>query len=148
MAAQTGYLMGNLSTVFHFASLAGLLVLVTLVLRLQVKLKLWRQWGGAASQPRVTVGEPIRVLRQFAGAVGADFESELPFDFLPPTKTKLDGCFELHRHAFIEAITVAAGESPCVFFILRSEPSTIGEMIQRLISELGGGVRIQFKKSE
>lgn len=140
--------MGNLSAVFHFASLAALLALVAVILQLQVKLELWRLWGAAASQPRVTVGEPIRVLRQFAGAVGADFDSELSIDFLPPTKTRLDGCFELHRHAFIEAIEVVAGESPCVFFILRHEPSTISEIIQRLVNELGGAVTIQFKKSE
>ncbi len=140
-------LVGNLSVVFHFASLVVLLALAILVLRLQVMVKLWRDWGGPQSDNRILVGEPLRALRQFACAIGAEFDSEIRLDFFDPAKIKLQACFELHRRAFVEGVEVKGGEKPCVFFILRHEPSTISEINQKLLDELGGAVAVQFKKA-
>jgi hypothetical protein len=139
--------MGNISMGFHFGSLLVLIVLIVWVLRLQVMLKVWRDWGSANSDRRIIVGEPLRVLRQFAAALDVEFVSDVPMDSIPPARIKLESCFELHRRGGIEAIEIERGEKPCVNFILRHEPSTMEVTTEKLMNELGGAVAVQFRKS-
>lgn len=137
--------MGNLSLVFHVASLVVLVGLTIWVLRLQVMLKLWRDWGSPVSKHKVTVGEPLRVLRQFACAIGATFDSKVSPGALPPCRVRLTDLFNLHRQAFIDRIEVDGGDQPCVCFVLESEPSTIEADADNLSRALGGTLRVEIR---
>lgn len=139
--------MGNLSLVFHLVSLVLLVLLVLWVLRLQTMLKVWRDWAVAGLDRRVVVGEPVRVLRQFACAIGADFNSDIPVNSIAPVRLKLESCFALHRKAGIDRLLVENNGGPSVCFVLRREPGTIEFDIQSIVRELGGSLTVKLGRS-
>ena len=139
--------MGNLSLMFHIMSLVLLVAMILWVLRLQTMVKVWRDWAVRSGERRVVVGEPIRVLRQFACAIGADFDSELPVDSVAPVRLRLDSCFDLHRQGCIEGLHVENKGGPSVCFVLRHEPSTIGLDIQTIVDEIGGRMTVRLIRS-
>ena len=139
--------MGNLSLAFHVASLGVLLALAYGILRLQAQLKLWRDWGCPSASSRVHVGEPARVLRQFANAVGAEFYADLPLNALPPKRMGLSACFDLHRQGFVEMVSVTNRDAPCVCFVLSREPGTMNVDLEKLRMELGGSLMVELRHS-
>ena len=139
--------MGNLSLVFHVTSLFLLAALVLWVLRLQTMLKVWRDWAVRGDDRRIVVGEPIRVLRQFSCAIGANFASDISVDSLAPARVRLEGCFELHSKACIESILVENNGGPGVCFVLRREPGTMDLDIQTIVHELGGSLTVRLTRS-
>lgn len=140
-------MMGNLSLVFHLMSLALLAIMILWVLRLQTMLKVWREWAVRGGDRRVVVGEPVRVLRQFACAIGADFASDVSVNAIAPARVRLDSCFDLHRQAGIESLLVENNGSPSVCFVLRLEPGTIDFDIQSIVRELGGSLTVKLSRS-
>lgn len=134
--------MGNLSLVFHLASLVVLIGLALWALRLQIHLRVWREWNARHGSGKVLVGEPLRVLRQFATAIGAGFESDFPVNAFGVVRLSLDSCFELHRTGRIDRIVVSKEEIPRVDFVLGYEPSTMSVDLDKLKRELGGAFAI------
>ena len=134
--------MGDMSLVFHVFSLLAVSVLIYKLLIVQADLKAWREWNTAESQLKVTVGEPLRVLRRFASAVGADFESSVADNALPVAKLRLDVCFKLHKDAGIKKIRVTKTEKCRVDFVLVREPSIIPSELDKISLELGGGIDV------
>ena len=139
--------MGHLSDVFHVVSLLGLVALIVLVLRLQMIIKTWRDWASPAASRRVVVAEPLRILRVFACAIGASFDTDVPIDALPPCKIILSGLFEIHRQRGITGISVKIGEPPVVGFILEQETSTMTTDLSRISRELGGSLRVELDQA-
>jgi hypothetical protein len=133
---------GDLSLVFHVFSLVAFAALTYRLLQLRAVLKLWRDWNTGGLERKVTVGEPIRVLRQFSDAVGADFESSAPLNALAVSKVKLDGCFKLHKDAGIKKICVTKAEKCRVDFVLVREPSIIPSELDKISLELGGAIEV------
>ena len=140
--------MGDISLFFHLMSLIVFLALCGWVVYLSAALKSWRDWHSPGAERRIAVGEPIRVLRAFARAVGAGFESDIPSKALQPTRLKLELCFALHRVGFIERVIVKNGSPPCVCFVLRHKPGTIGVDPNSIIEDLGGALVVEFSASE
>jgi hypothetical protein len=136
--------MGDLSIVFHVLSLLVLIGLVMWGLRLQMIVKTWRDWVSPESLQRCSVAEPVRILRVFACAIGAGFDSEIPVNSLPPVKIKLLSLFELHRQRGIAEITVSKGQPPVVCFILRQETGTMSTDLSQISHELGGSLRVEL----
>jgi hypothetical protein len=134
--------MGQLSIVFHIASLFGLIGLILWVLRLQLIVKTWRYWSLPVTMRGVFVAEPVRALRVFACAVGAEFEAEVAVNALPPQKITLSRLFDLHRLGGITRITVTTGEPPVVSFHLQAETGTMESDFNRIAQELGGAMRV------
>jgi hypothetical protein len=132
----------------YLMSLIVFLALCGWVVYLSAALKTWRDWHSPAAERRITVGEPIRVLRAFARAVGADFESDIPSKALQPARLKLELCFALHRVGFIERVIVQNGSPPRVCFVLRHKPGTIGVDPNSIIEDLGGALVVEFSASE
>jgi hypothetical protein len=128
---------GNLSLVFHVASLVVFLALGAWILIQARSLMLWRDWGSYGSHLRIHVGEPIRVLRRFAAAIGADFETQVGLNAFPPSRLSLKSAFELHRLGFIERIIIKKSPKLCVCFVLRHKPGTIGFDSATLSRDLG-----------
>lgn len=129
--------MGNLSLVFHVASLVVSMALGAWIVSQARSLTLWREWGSYGSHLRIHVGEPIRVLRRFAAAIGAEFETQIGPNAFPPVRLSLKSAFDLHRLAFIERIIIKKSSSLCVCFVLRHKPGTIGFDSATLSRELG-----------
>jgi hypothetical protein len=129
--------MGNLSLIFHVASLVVFLVLGAWVVKQARSLTLWRQWCSQGSNQRIVVGEPVRVLKSFAAAIGAGFESEVKVNAYPPARLSLNAAFDLHKASFIERIIVKKSPRLCVCFVLRHKPGTIGFDSATLNRELG-----------
>ena len=129
--------MGNLSLIFHVASLVVLMALGVWIVRQSRSLSLWRDWCSADSHQRIKVGEPVRVLRGFAAAIGAGFEAEVKADAFPPARISLNSAFSLHKVGFIERIIVKKSPHLCVCFVLRHKPGTIGFDSATLSRELG-----------
>jgi hypothetical protein len=140
--------MGNLSLVFHVFSLIVLMALALWGSRLQILLGVWREWNGQHADAKVIVGEPIRILRQFAAAIGARFESDVPIKALSVARLSLDGCFDLHRGGRIEKIVITKAEKISVNFVLVNEPSTMAVDLNKLKLELGGGCTVAIEKTK
>lgn len=134
--------MGDLSLIFHVFSLIAFAVLAYLLLKSKSDLNTWRAWNSGSLVGKVTVGEPMRVLRRFASAIGAGFESSMPDSALAVAKLRLDGCFKLHRIGKITKIQVTKAEKCRVVFVLVGEPSIMPEELNQLSHELGGGIEV------
>lgn len=83
------------------------------------------------------MGEPIRVLKGFAAAIGAEFESEVKMNAYPPARLSLNAAFDLHKSGLIERIIIKKSPRLCVCFVLRHKPGTIGFDSATLNRELG-----------
>jgi hypothetical protein len=140
--------MGNISLFFHLMSLIVFIALCWWIVHLSAALKAWRDWHSPVAERRIIVGEPIRVMRAFARAVGAGFESEIASKSIQPKRLKLEECFALHRLGFIERVIVKNGSPPCVCFVLRHKPGTIGVDPNSIIEDLGGALVVEFSASE
>ncbi len=134
--------MGDLSLVFHVFSLLAFMVFGFVVLRLLSDLRLWREWNTGSQGQRINVGPPIRMLRRFASAIDADFESELGDDALPIGKLRLHSCFALHKSGGIKKILVTKREITRVDFVLVREPSIMPIDLEQITHELGGGIEV------
>lgn len=133
---------GDLSLFFHVLSLVSFIALGAALLRVQSQLKLWRDWNSGVAGSKVTVGEPLRLLRRFSGAIGADFETSATDSALPIRKVRLEGCFKLHQTAGISKIRVTKAEKYRVDFVLVREPSIMPIDLNQLSHELGGGIEV------
>jgi hypothetical protein len=140
--------MGNISLFFHLMSLIVFMALCWWIVHLSAALKVWREWHSPAVERRVIVGEPIRVMRAFARAVGSGFESEVASKSILPTRLRLEACFALHRVGFIERVIVKNGSPPRVCFVLRHKPGTIGVDPNSIMQDLGGALVVEFTASE
>ena len=140
--------MGDLSLPFHVFSLLVFIILGYFWLRVRADLKLWRDWNSGALGQRVVVGEPLRVLKRFAGAIGADFSSELPDHFIPVSRVRLDSCFNLHRTQKILKIMIKNAERCRVDFVLDHGEGILGDDLAKIKLELGGKVDVAVMKPE
>lgn len=138
--------MGNLSLVFHVFSFIVLFALSIVVFRQATMLRLWRDWNRPSVDVRVTVGEPLRILRLFSAAIGARFECDVPLGSLPVAKVSLTACFDLHRKGRLLAIEIEKRENIWINFVLAHEPDTIAVDLDSLKRELGGHCRVALKK--
>jgi hypothetical protein len=129
--------MGNLSLVFHVTSFVVFVVLGLIIIRHSKSLKLWREWGSFGSDARILVGEPVRVLRSFARAIDAEFDSEVRLNAFPPARLRLEAAFLLHKSCFIERVKIKNSPKLSVCFVLRHKPGTIGDNFASLSQELG-----------
>lgn len=137
--------MGNLALVFHVASLLGFIGLGLWIVYQSKLLKTWRDWNTPDASRRVLVGRPIRVLRDFARAIGAEFESEISVDALPAGRLSLLRAFELHKSMFVERITVKNAGAPCVCFVLRHKTGTMEVDVDAMSRELGAKLLIEWR---
>ena len=136
--------MGNLSLIFHLTSLVLFGFLSFLIMGQSVRLKTWRDWNVPDAAQRVLVGEPVRVLRTFAKAVGADFETEIAENYIPAVRLSLKSLFEVHRRGLITRITVKKAPQPCVCFVLGHKPGTIGVDHAVISRDLGDRLGVEF----
>lgn len=134
--------MGDLSSFFHVFSLLAFISLSFVVLKLKAELKIWRDWNSGAGSDKVTVGTPIRVLRRFAAAIGAGFESEVADNSLSFRQLRLDACFNLHRTVGIRKILVTKPERARVDFVLVREASIMPVDLDQIRRELGDGIDV------
>lgn len=137
--------MGELSLVFHLASLLVVCGLIYWVLREQKSLGVWRRWCSADAGTRIEVAEVLRALKSFSKAVGAEFNSECALNQLPPARIQLIGLFKLHQQSSILAISIENQSPPCVRFDLKREPSTMIEVKDQIVNELGNSIGIEFQ---
>jgi len=137
--------MGNLALVFHVASLVGFVGLGLWIVHQAKLLKTWRDWNSPEASRRILVGRPVRVLRDFASAIGAEFESEIEYDALPARRLSLLNAFELHKAGFVERIAVKNASTPCVCFVLRHKPSTMVVDVDAMSRELGAELLLEWR---
>lgn len=137
--------MGNLALIFHIASLVGFIGLGLWIVYQSKLLKTWRDWNTPEASRRILVGRPVRVLRDFARAIGADFESEIADDALPASRLSLLTTFELHRAGFVERIAVKKASTPCVCFVLRHKPDTMMVDVDAISRELGAQLLLEWR---
>jgi hypothetical protein len=137
--------MGNLALIFHVASLLGFIGLGLWVVYQSKLLRTWRDWNTPEASRRILVGRPVCVLRDFARAIGADFETELADSALPVGRLSLLSAFELHKSGFVERISVKKASTPCVCFVLRHKPSTMVVDVDTMSRELGAQLLLEWR---
>jgi hypothetical protein len=136
--------MGNLALVFHVASLLGFIALGLRIAYQAKLLKTWRDWNTPDASRRILVGRPVCVLRDFASAIGAEFESEIADNAMPNRRLSLVTAFELHKSAGVEKVTVKKASTPCVCFVLGRKTGTIDVDVDAVGREIGAQLVLEW----
>ena len=115
----------SLSMAFHIASALVLIAMFLLLAQYRRWLMLFRRWAQPSSAG-IIVGEPMRVLRDFASALDIPCVGGAVRDAVP-ARVSLAAVFQLHSSYGIHEIEFLSSEGPAVTFVLSRSSATIEE---------------------